>query len=198
MRFPNEKLDDFKGPKNKRIDPPAKVNLEFTGESEMLKPLAHWDGPRNRGIFQRLSWFHRSLAMAGALTVVSFLLGTGLYLAVYGPPVEPTDSDEVAFQQPPDDSRSAADSVTFDQPVRVSLPPAPRKHRSGRAVARQKPFQVRAVVAVYRPQRRPLQPQMWVSEFVPTTTIIYVESGAVRTRVEPQVVVIQKTVSSPN
>jgi len=193
MGFPNEKLDDFRGSKTKRIDPPAKVNLEFTGESEVLKPLAHWDGPIKPSLFHRLSWFHRSLAMAGAITVVTFLLGTGLYLAVYGPPVEPTAPDEVAFQQQSDDSRTAVnDSFTFDQPARVNLPPAPRKYRSVPAIAKRRPVQVSSIAATYRSQYHPVQPQMWVSQFVPTTMVIYIENGVVRSRIEPQLAADKK------
>ena len=41
--------------------------------------------------------------------------------------------------------------------------------------------------AAERPRRRPLiRPKFWVSDFVPTTLIIYVDKGEIKTRIEPQ------------
>lgn len=212
MRFPNESLEDYKARKLKPLDPPARATLEFTGESETLKPLAYWQGPSNRkssldesfwhSIFAQLSWFHRSLAMSGVLTVLTFLIGTGLYLAIYGPPVDTThdlsqivvspnelvsnnDSDQPLTTDDPnanDVSLNEQSPDTLDQPsaVRTGI-----KHKRVRRVqfAANRP---RVVVASYRPLRQWLHPPFWVSEFVPTNQAISVENGVIRIRIEPQ------------
>ena len=198
MRFPKESLDDFKGPKKQPSIPPAKVWLEWTGETEQLKPLARWEGPlkanANAGnFFRHLSWFHRSLAMAGSLTVVTFLLGTGLYLIVYGPPVD--QQEDLAVEQPLETLTSTSQPNTVDIPSTANDPSLSDDLRSVSPSPRRR--QVRARISQTIPQPRPiihrslrewLHPPLWVSQFFPTKTIIFIENGVVRTRVEPQVV----------
>ena len=208
MRFPNENLDDFKGLQNGPLNPPTKVALHRTGEIEVLKPLAHWEGPIRAGVnvdgvLHRLSWFHRSLAMGGAMAMITFLLGTGLYLAVYGPPHQPSDTDESAIQQAASDTPAAADLPAtvgpFRSNKRAELPrPTSLKHNFVPVTAKRRSLRFHVFRADHRPQHVPIQPQMWVSQFVPTVTIIYVENGVVRTRVEPQNVTVRKPALNPN
>ena len=211
MRFPNESLEDYKARKLRPIDPPAPATLEFTGETELLKPLARWDGPVKRtvvaesfwrSIFSQLSWFHRSLAMSGALTIVTFLLGTGLYFTIYGPPVDTTQDvsqvivgqDDIATGRDTgqllltENQQNAADSVPDE-----TAPLGSDKTVTPRFVAKHKPSasrvglagsHPRVVVASYRPLRPWLHPLPWVSQFAPTTQVIFVENGVIKTRFE--------------
>lgn len=199
MRYPNESLEEYRARKLKPIDPPEEVALEFTGETEVLKPLAYWEGPAKkesgsstlRSTWYWFSWFHRSLALGGALALVTFVVGTGLYLAMYGPPAS-SDPDvaELGVKQPladlltPEAQPSSSDiSTADDSPYLfddVKTEPAPVK----RSISR--PRAGRVVFRATRTAREPLHPQMWVSQFVPTTLIIYVENGEIKSRIEPQ------------
>jgi hypothetical protein len=199
MRYPNESLEEYRARKLKPVDPPETVSLEFTGETEVLAPLAYWNGPAKsepgptkiQSAWHWFSWFHRSLAMGGALALVSFLVGTGLYLAIYGPPAEPDlDIAMVAPEQSPYDTLKSDeeppssdffagnDLVSDSDPINV---PAPRATRTS--------YRYRGNRIAYRTKhlvREPLRPQLWVSQFVPTTLIIYVENGEIKSRIEPQ------------
>lgn len=197
MRAPYDSLDDFKGNfARKRPDPPAAVELEFTGEIEVLKPLARWEGPLPSGVatgetflgraLNQLSWFHRSLAMAGALTVFTFLLGTGIYLAIYGPPTEPIELGDLAINQPSDDILSTADGPdTSAFLLDDGFPSTFDGFSDVRPAARPRRVRPRVQRAAYRPRPLPV-PQFVVSQFVPTTLIIFIENGEIKTRVEPQ------------
>jgi hypothetical protein len=211
MRFPNESLDDYRARKLKIPDPPATVTLEFTGESEVLKPLAYWEGPvRDEAtagsIFHRLSWFHRSLAMSAALTIVTFLLGTGLYLAVYGPPVDPDiNVADLATDQQLDDTLTPAEEPSTSEFFTTgNSPSAFDEPNALPSVTKRRPARARILRAAYRPRpvanellREWLHPQLWVSEFVPTNQFIYVENGVIKTRIEPQAI-YKKPLTLPN
>lgn len=195
MRIPNLSLSDYKAATQKKAEPPEPVTLEFTGETEVLKPLAYWDGPVRRTstivyLYRRLTWFHRSLAMGGAMTVISFLLGTGIYLALYGLPVDPElGIDEVAMNRPivetltPNDEQSTPDLVAAD------VPSAFDEVNAASPAARRTAARPRLTRVAFRPRsfasQRIRPPQLWVSQFIPTRMIIYVENGEVRSRIEP-------------
>ena len=199
MRYPNESLEEYRARKLKPIDPPEVVSLEPTGETEVLKPLASWDGPIRtetrrtnlRSAWFWFSWFHRSLAMGGGLALVTFVVGTGLYLAIYGPPANgDADIAELAADpQMPDlltlpDRPFASDNITTDD-----LPYRFDEVKNKPLTARRSFTRPRAGRVVYRAPRvvrEPLRPQMWVSQFIPTTLIIYIENGEIKSRIEPQ------------
>jgi hypothetical protein len=196
MRFPNESLDEYKARKLKKLDPPVAVTLEFTGETEVLKPLAYWEDPTSAdgsltSVFHRLSWFHQSLIMGGVMTFATFLLGTGLYFVVYGPPVDPDANLAIDQQQNevlvPADEPVASDLVATENPPSVfeeaDLTPSVRKGIRERVRDRRSVYRVRSAQPLLRQW---LHPEPWVSQFVPTTQFIYVENGVVRTRTEPQ------------
>jgi hypothetical protein len=227
MRVPDENLDDFKGKPEPTLDGPAPhAPLRFTGEIEVLKPIARWEGAKksiaaaagkdsDSSVWFWLSWFHRSLAMGAALSVITFVLGTGIYIAVYGPPdglsqdTSETDvnPDDVATDRQLDndltpagtpevsDSSPAADS-TFNfsesHEKRVVV-----KHRSNAQHVTLVAY-ARLQIASNRFPHQRLRPQFWVSQFVPTTLIIYIDHGEVKTRVEPQSISFKKPVVLPN
>ena len=227
MRVPDEDLDDFRGKPDPTPDGPAPhAPLKFTGEIEVLKPLARWEGANkskaaaagkdsDSSVWFWLSWFHRSLALAAALSVITFVLGTGIYIAVYGPPsglienpgdanVSPDDlsmgrrsDNDLAPTGSPDvaDSLPAADSTfNFNEPreKRVILKHRPTaQHVTGVAYKR-------VQLASNRSPHQQLRPQFWVSQFVPTTLIIYIDHGEVKTRIEPQSTSLKKPTVLPN
>jgi hypothetical protein len=221
MRVPDENLDDFKSKPELMPDGPAQhAPLKFTGKIEVLKPLARWEGFKNSeaiggkgsdpAIWYWLSWFHRSLAMGAALSVITFLLGTGLYIAVYGPPsglienasdigvssddlavdAQPADNDLTPTGPPGmSDPLTAADSpFLFNEPGNKHLVV---KHRPTAQPVTHISRQHFAIVS-NRLQHQPLHPQFWVSQFFPTTLIIFIERGEVKTRIEPQTVTYKK------
>jgi len=162
--------------------------------------------------WSRLSWYHRSLALSGATTLAALVVGTATFIGIYGPPAgsvakssdvatnfqtagEPDSSTEVADADTdtslPDDATdqdgdksdllSSSDSTSTFQ----ALPAVPSRARArAKLIRRSKP---RVLFAAYRPRPRPLlhRPQLIVSSFVPTTLVIFVENGEVKTRIEP-------------
>jgi hypothetical protein len=203
MRIPNENLDDFfsNAVKRKPAEPQRAVSLEFSGEIEILKPLATWEdyaiskAAANNLAPHRLSWFHRSLAFGGALTVIALILGSGVYLGIFGPPAEVATNHAVepidmTRDQPPEGLLTPADEPeTSDLLPAEDSPSAFFGLKTVPRVARRRSSRPRVHFAAYRrPRRHALpQPQYVVSDFVPTTLIIYVENGVIRTRIEPRV-----------
>jgi hypothetical protein len=129
--------------------------------------------------------------MGGGLALVTFVVGTGLYLAIYGPPAN-SDADiaELATEQQLPDSLALTDrpfssdvTTTEDSPYRFDegrTEPTAAKRSSSRSRAG------RIIYRAPRVVREPLRPQMWVSQFIPTTLIIYIENGEIKSRIEPQ------------
>jgi hypothetical protein len=227
MRVPDENLDDFKGKPEPTPDGPAPhAPLKFTGEIEILKPIARWEGAKkskaatagkesDSSVWFWLTWFHRSLAMGAALSVITFLLGTGIYIAVYGPPsglnqnTSDTDVslDDLATDRQSDNeltptgSPGASDRLpAADSTFNFDVPHEDRivvKHRSIARHSTLIPYK-RVQLASNRSPHQQLRPQFWVSQFVPTTLIIYIDHGEVKTRVELQSISFKKPVVLPN
>jgi hypothetical protein len=227
MRVPDENLDDFKRKPELMPDGPAQhAPLKFTGEIEVLKPLARWEGFKkgeaNGGkesdpaVWYWLSWFHRSLAMSAALSVITFLLGTGLYIAVYGPPSGLTEktsdigvsSDDLAVDaQPSDNDLTPTGPPGVSDPLTAANSPFLFKETDNKhSVVKHRPtaqhaphiFHQHFAITSDRSRYQPLHPQFWVSQFFPTTLIIYIERGEVKTRIEPQTVTYKKPSVLPN
>ena len=205
MRIPRESLDDFiraASPKEEP-QPPAKY-VRFTGEIEVLKPLAHWDGvvkPKAAAVWYgqsawyRLSSFHRSLAMGAVVTLIALVLGSTVFLRIDRSPVdqvtvsnvvveETSPTDVVARTEPgftsdllTDDTPTAVES-TVSRTLSVKRPffRAPKARIPGRTFT----------AALQRVRHHLPNPQLWVSQFVPTTLVIFVEKGEIKTRIEPQ------------
>lgn len=198
MRPPNESLDDFRlSAERKAAEAPATVKLRFSGETEVVKPLARWEGVipgKSRGVvplypaFNRLSWFHRSLAVGGAFAIFALIVGSSVYIGIYGLPAGPVSETDVAVveEQPdidlvPSDDPTAFEFSTDETSPTVSDEVEPAASPLIRRAAKRRVFR-----SAYKPRRNPLpMPQFIVSEFVPTTLIIYAENGAIRSRIEP-------------
>jgi hypothetical protein len=217
MRIPNESLDDFKVPSEpKPVEPPAWRPVRPSGKFEIVKPLAGPDllaknatadvgGPlpvRAAGDAYRLSWFHQSLAVGGAIALVALFLVTGLYIGIGDRPVElGRGRSDVAMNRHPAKTFSPAEvppaldpSTAEDSPSTVGDVPA------AKPAARRRHSRPRPSFAAYRPRRRaPLIPQFVVSQFVPTTLVIYAENGEIKTRIEPWLTAaVRKPLAFPN
>lgn len=200
MRIPNESLDDYKIRTRKAADPPRLKQLRLTGEVEVLKPLARWEGPQRQSlgvsprlVKRRLTGFQRTLAFGGAFAVVAFLITTSLYVGVYGPPADavykvshvvtvPVDQIEEAPAGVEEQTQKPETSGLFQDETSPILIDAPRQTRT---IVRQKRPRTRSVFAVNRSRRIATRPLMLMSNFVPTTLVIFIENGEVKTRIEP-------------
>src|SRR5258706_7936240 len=129
MRIPNENLYAYDFNSNaaqpKSVGPPPVAELRLSGNIEVLKPLARCEdfmkseaagGTLVRPVPNRLSWFHRSLAVGGLAVLV--LLGSSFFIAMYGPPPEPADGlisaispADVAMDGQPVDILTAAEEL---------------------------------------------------------------------------------------
>jgi len=216
IRRPNETLDDFKSRVTAPAEPPTEVLLYPTGDIEVLEPVAHVEEFVNAGPVTAageivaspakypFSWFHRSLAFGGALAIIAFL-GISLLSAIYRTPVEPVSPVDVASDQNTADklapSEQLDDSDLFsavDSPFAFNGFPAARKASSPRRVS-SRPFRNVHRPQIVQQQPRPVvpHPQLIVSEFVPTTLIIYIENGEIKTRIEPQLTASYKKPPPP-
>ena len=211
IRRPNETLDDFKSRVAAPAEPPPGAVLLYpTGDIEKLEPLAHAEdfvtSEAVTGAFagaapRPFSWFHRTLAVGGALAIIAFL-GAGLLIRLYSPTVGPVGPVDVASDQPADISTPPDVSEIPDgfSPINTpfafnGFPIVPRKEPKPRRISS------RASRNVYQPQRHVpnpqitalvQRPQLIVSDFVPTTLIIYIENGEIKTRIEPQLTAAYK------
>ena len=201
MRKPNESLDDYVVKAlPETTEPPLPVSLRFTGEVEVLKPLARWERPVKlvpapvmttpRG----LSWFHRSLVMGGGLSIAALVLASAMIIGV-SDSATPSETAQIEFVEVPNsidralpeevplssDIFSTPESKTVDVAV-SSRTLKQRFYRSHfpRIAARTK---VSVRKAAVKPVKEPQQ--SLVSRFIPTTLVIYIENGLIRTRIEP-------------
>jgi hypothetical protein len=207
MRVPKDSLDDFivRADKSKP-EPPLRVSPRISGEIEVLKPLTKWeDLVRARAAASRrkfhwpalthLSWYHRSLAVSGACALFAFVFGMSVYFGIYGQPVEQAASttDVLMNRQKkrtptPPKARNPFDHlavtnspVMSDEPVIIpAIDLRPRSFNTGI---------VRAAVHV---RHLPRVAQLATTKFIPTTLIIYVEKGEVKSRIEPQLTAAYK------
>jgi hypothetical protein len=205
---PRDNLDDYRSRLEPAEPPPSYVELGLSGETEVLAPLAEWDGyvkDSSRKGIGRLSWFHRSLALSGAVVVLGLMVGTGTFLKMYGPPSSPTDNLNSSVLGPtetslePQNNEIAESPDEADEPASLIDENSPSAFMSPDAVsptARRKTYRPRVNRSFARPRvlfaatrvRHHLlpRPQFIVSDFVPTTLVIYVDKGEIKTRVEPQ------------
>jgi hypothetical protein len=200
MRVPKESLDDFRiGAARKPAEPPPVKFLRPSGRFEVLKPLARSkDFAKRRSATasmfirpipspaaRRLSWYQRSVAFSVGLAVIALIVG--IVAGIYDVP-GPTgmQSDLVIDRQPeemprfpnePDDSAAspAASASLRSDPLHI-VRSAIRQRRPRPHVRR----------ASYRPRRLARPSHLVMSSFVPTTLIIYIENGEIKTRIEPQ------------
>jgi hypothetical protein len=225
MRIPKEDLNDFifYDVVQNRPDPPARKTLHPTGEIEVLKPLAVWEGPvmgraeaalpTTSSLFYRFSEFHRTLMLAGAFAIAALAVSIGIPLWLNAPLAERVGPVDTAADSGPgytlpdelttDDSdlMTTGDTSVFGTVDDSTSEPEPARptYRTRRRSARRSDARSAVRFAAVRVRPRPLlHPQFIVSEFVPTTLIIYVEGGVVRSRIEPQLAAYKKALSLPN
>jgi hypothetical protein len=215
MRIPSENLDDYRKPADPKDPPPARyVALGLSGETEVLTPLAVWDGyvkGSSRTSLHRLSWFHRSLAMSGAVVVIGLMVVTGAFLKMYGPPSASTDNLNSSVVSPTETSaevqtneiaETSDDVDDSDSLIDENSPSAFMAPDTLPTAAKRRTYRPRVNRATARPSvffaanrvRRHLfpRPQFIVSDFVPTTLVIYVDKGQIKTRIEPQLTAAYK------
>ena len=214
MRVPKESLDDFASRTDTRepVPPPPAVSPRLSGEIEVLSPLVSVEeferakAARRRTLtwaaLSQFSFYHRSLAVGGIGAVVVLGLLMSVYFGFYAQPIEQAAGklDVIAARQkkrtvtPPkapnpfDHLGVSSAPADLDEPI---LEPA--------IALRSRQLRPRPVRAVYRVRRVTQRPRLSMTKFVPTTLIIYVDKGEVKSRIEPQLTAsYKKPLSIPN
>jgi hypothetical protein len=199
MRIYNEILDSLDLSEPKQV---ARF-VRPTGEIEVLKPLAGSASFIKSGAASgfletqrayRLSGFHRALALGGGLAMAVLMLATGIHFWIFGAPADPVGLSDLAMQVRPDGVTAAEDFLTIDDEPAVSDiapdadPPVGffETPAAVPAVARRSRVRSRVPRAVYRTRRDLYPSPLWVSRFIPTTVVIYIENGEIKTRTEPR------------
>jgi hypothetical protein len=207
MWRPEESLDDYIVKPEPVAEPPAVVSVRFTGEVEVLKPLARWERPAKLvpAVIEtqlypapqyRLSWFHRSLVVGGGLAMAALVLASAVIIGISdkGP------SPDVAQVQTADDEETTVNVASADKNLPVEEPlssdifstssngTASENSTVPKARSRSNRFDL--VRSAYRAPRsvaarRPQPSTLYVSQFTPTTLVIYIENGVIRSRTEP-------------
>ena len=213
MRIPKESLDDFigKAAARNKPDPPTVVHLRRTGEIEEIKPLAGWDGPRRSRYFTRkaftgknpygLSWFHRSLILSGSAVAAVLVAGIGIYFGVFGTPSDASSgSDILAGRRQTERLRTPPKVMgPFELRTAPIVPTRTDEISDIQPVVKRRLIRPHVVRAVYRPRLVVRRPQLAVTNFVPTTLVIYAENGKIKSRIEPQLTAAYKKQSAiPN
>ncbi len=197
-----------------KTEPPRPVYVRFTGEVEVLKPLEGWAGPVKVAASETfalpepngLSWFHRSLVASGAFALGSVILASAVFIGMYDGAVkqtgDPAEVVELATGVQSDDRLLPAEGPLASEifTTESSEPTVANSVTSSEFRNRHRTFRIRkaprsAFKSSARPGVRfdaygqPSQPRrspLIVSAFVPTTLIIYIENGEIKTRIEPQ------------
>jgi hypothetical protein len=216
MRVPEESLDDFTNidATRKPAEPPPVQLLRLSGRFEALKPLARSTDRSERSsatgsrsvrpapspVANRLSWYHRSVAFSSGLAVIALIVGI---IASFYTPTEPA-----GFQSGLDINRQSEEPLASakeseEMPASAIHPDTsaflPSTTASG---AYDKPHAVRSTIrrrlprpirAYYRPRQLARTSHIVMSSFVPTTLIIYIENGEVKSRIERQLTSGRKT-----
>jgi hypothetical protein len=224
VRIPREDLKEFiyYDVVKDRPDLPERKVQHPTGENEVLKPLAVWDGPavnkpERRSFFFRFSDYQRPLMLAAAFAVVALAVGVGIDTWMSTPLAELATPVEIAADEQSDDltpsdtsadesdlmssedSPSAFNTSDTDEPAPARAVTRHRRKFTSRKFGRLSYSSPTVRFAAVRVKPRPLiHPQFIVSEFVPTTLIIYVDNGVVRSRIEPQLAAYKRSVAIPN
>lgn len=194
MKKPNESLDDFAVKAEEiNIEPPQAVSLRFTGEVEVLKPLAVLDFTGKREAVAdnyaplRLSWFHRSLVAGGAFALGAIVLASAIFIGMYdGPGNESTEVSDVSDVVGVSDVSELPDSEIRNPQSELRNQNDPQSAVRTRSVSR------------FQRRRQPLRSQYTASDFTPTTLVIFIEKGEIKTRIEPQLANDKKPLTFSN
>jgi hypothetical protein len=212
----------------KLAEPPRPVSLRFTREIEVLKPLARSEGPAKSEEAAavdtsvspdapRLSWFHRSLVAGGGLAMIAIILASAVFISTYDPPAEPAvsqidtagDPSEVAIDAQPVDTLLPAEEppvsdifvLAGSQPRAADSPKSKKTSQPAFRIPRSvfsSSARPRLQPPAYPPPPKPPPSPRLVPDFVPTTLVIYVEKGEIKTRIEPQLTAGKKQLNLPN
>jgi len=192
MRKPNDSLDEFVvKAQDTTTEPPSPVSLHFTGEVEVLKPLALFGGPAKSEAATAdtrpytepngLSWFHRSLIAGGAFAIGAIVLASAIFIGIYEGPGD--QSTEVAgaseVSEVPGVTEVAGVSEVPDSEIRIPQSEIRNQSDSQSAIRNRKSF-------AFKPRRQQHRSQFVKTNFVPTTLVIFIERGEIKTRIEPQ------------
>ena len=195
MRKPNESLDQFivkATPKAAEL--PAPVSLHLTGEVEVLKPLETSEAGK-RGA--RISWFQLGLGVAGGVAMIAMILLSAVLIEISDAGSERARlefdsylSDE-ALDEQPDGTLNQVDTPSISDIFPASSPFGIDQLPVARATSRVRRSKPRARLAAYRPPHR-IRHTPVVTEFVPTTLVIYAEDGEIKTRIERHISAVYK------
>jgi len=201
MLRPHESLDDFTNIDAKPVppEPPRMKHLRSSGRREVLKPVAQSSELMKRSRFVRLaplpaeprfSWYRRSLAFSGALAAAALILG--IFAGFYSQ-LEPVGGrNAIVVDRLPEGILAPYEPDGSDLLPAAHGSSGPERPHTVRSVAKRNPAKPRILRTAYRrtPHSRPSH--LVMSEFVPTTLVIYIENGEVKTRIEPQLTAVHK------
>jgi len=188
MQKPNDSLDDFiVRPEVINNEPPRTVELRFTGEVEVLKPLAVWVPPPVKAA--GLSWFHRSLVAGGAFAAVAVVLGSAIFIAMYEGNTEVARVDQVNETAQVEEFVSP-DGNLLTEEFTPDVFTMPERKTKVEGVTKRSLRSKRSFYSAFKIRhssfKRTRRTQPTLEPFVPTTLIIYIDKGEVKSRIEPQ------------
>jgi hypothetical protein len=161
-------------------DPPRG---EITAEEQVLEPVP--DSEVSKPITNTLlSWLRRSLAVASVLAIIT-LIFLGMLSAVFIVVDSPAPRADVPTTEPPPDLAQTDETLNFHSFSEANLAPV----TTGRSNVRRRRLRPRIRANGYK-SRRPNRPphrlrKPLVPLFMPTTLVIYIEDGVIKTRIEP-------------
>ena len=196
MWKPDQSLDDYivRPAPEVTSEPPSPVELQRTGEVEVLKPLTRLE-LRSRSVrtvrrlFRPSSsvqplWFRRFLAVgSGALVMIALVLVSAILVSINDPAAGP----DIATGEMPVDELAQPEAPFSSDIISAS---AYALATGGIDIVRSSTRRWSAGPSIHltankpRRQIRPL-PQAEQPKFVPTTLVIYAENGVIYSRVEP-------------
>lgn len=218
MPIPKESLGDLLSSSTSRNSgsttlktPQAKDELELQKPSELKPALRIKAAYRVNDVCPLdtvstgRSRFHRPLVLGSSIAMSALIVGAAIYLFLFATATDPyVSASEVLprrqgerVKTPPkitipfEFGPAKSFAATSDEPV--VLPTVADSRRSRAILTR----------AAYTSQqstvRRSRRPRLKITNFVPTTLIIYAENGKIKTRIEPQLTAAyKKQPSFPN
>jgi len=178
------------------------------GQVEVLKPLVHShalekreaviSGPIRRRSPLQPSLFRRTQAAAGSFALIGLILLSGILVAIYEPIDDPMFGSASSNGIPIDLAMDHDVSLTPVEGPLAFDSFSPRRtlesdhFRAVRSIARPRRAKRRVRLAAHRPAPRIRGPLISVTEFVPTTLVIYAENGEIKRRIEPQLTAVYK------
>ena len=213
MRIPKESLEEFLSGAavRKKPEPPVARSLRPTGEATVLKPLAPEepaleakgsDTSRVSGTNfarhrNRSTVFGRPILVSGAVALSTLIVGAAIYLGFIGPTTYADLAENDLFPRRQSERVRTPPKITI--PVEIGpakeLTKITDEPTDNPVVTETVPVSPNIRRAAYQPQptkRRIFRPRLSVTNFVPTTLVIYAENGKIKTRVEPQLTATYK------